>query len=194
MDPFEAYEAFLAVRRHLNDPRYSFQRYNGHLRVNKESFLRRGDRHFFYKLSKKEDPVSYALAGLVERPDGWVTDLVGPDGDETYLRWRGRQESLVYNVGKELSALGTGLDELLQVRDGQHPLLLEAYVGKRISPETMLAVNEVTGAFRDWNRRIIDPVVWPARYLLLKKYRDFVNLGEKKDRIRKVIVDNLSGS
>ena len=51
---FDAYKVYLALKQHFTS-NYDYFKYNGKVRAGEESFLKRNDRFFFRKLSKKYD-------------------------------------------------------------------------------------------------------------------------------------------
>lgn len=189
MDAFEAYGMFLAMRAHFTQPNYSYHRYNGKIRTSMDKFMARNDRYFFHKLSKREDPESYALAQFIEKPDVWITSFFTSDADENYERWKNRRDALVYNFERDLGKLDDDFNSNLRVVGGLHPPLLELYLEKEVCHETMVVLNELTGAFNSWNAKISDDVVWPAIFTKLRKYRAFMKLDDKKDRLRQKILD-----
>ena len=52
MDAFDAYKVYIALKSHFNSD-YDFNKYNGKTSVSLDSFLKRGDRHFFGKVGRK---------------------------------------------------------------------------------------------------------------------------------------------
>ena len=64
---FEAYKTYLALKRHFTSD-YNYFKYNGKIRASEESFLRRNDRFFFRKLSKKynkEELVDFYVSNFI---------------------------------------------------------------------------------------------------------------------------------
>ena len=50
---------YLAIRLHFQSPNYDFVKYNGEIKCTKESFMKRNDRYFFHKLSKRYNRPEY---------------------------------------------------------------------------------------------------------------------------------------
>lgn len=192
MTAFEAYGMFLAMRAHFNQKGYSFVKYNGKIRTSYDKFIQRNDRYFFHRLSKKDEPQDYVLANLLEKPTAWITDLLEPECDETYLAWRKRQDSLTYIFESEIRNLDDNFNENFKVVDGQHPKLLELYLEGKVSHETMVILNDLTAAFPKWNAKINDTVVWPAIFEKLRKYRELIRIGDRKEVFKKKILDRFT--
>ncbi|HIE49089.1 MAG TPA: hypothetical protein EYP94_03210, partial [Gammaproteobacteria bacterium] len=53
LEAFDAYKMYLAIRLHFQSPNYDFVKYNGEIRCSQDSFMKRNDRYFFHKLSKR---------------------------------------------------------------------------------------------------------------------------------------------
>lgn len=191
MEAFEAYGMFLAMRAHFNQKGYSFVKYHGKIRTSQEKFMQRNDRYFFHRLGKKDDPESYVLANLLEDPTMWITSLLEPDCEETYNAWKKRQDSLSYVLENELRHLDDDFNLNFKVVDGQHPLLLELYLEGKVCHETMVILNELTSAFPKWNTSINDPVVWPAIFEKLRKYRELLKIGDRKESFKQKILDRF---
>lgn len=67
------------------------------------------------------------------------------------------------------------LDELLQVKNGQHPVLLKQYLAKKVSPETMILFDELTKYIAVWDKQISETIVWKEQSKRLKKHSTFVS-------------------
>lgn len=183
---------FLAMRAHFNQKGYSFVKYNGKIKTSYDKFIQRNDRYFFHRLGKKDEPQDFTLANLLENPNLWITDMLGPEHDEIYHAWRKRYDSLTYLFETELGKLDDDFNENFKVINGQHPKLLELYLEGQVSHETMVILNELTAAFQKWNTKINDPVVWPATFEKLRKYRELLPIADKKDIFRKKIIDKFT--
>lgn len=192
MDPFEAYTMFLALRAHFNQKSYNYHRYNGKVRTNYDSFLRRKDRFFFTKLGRKPDPEGYALANLLENPKLWISDLFDQNADDVYTDWVKRRDSLSHQLQENISKMDDDFNKNFEVINGQHPKLLELYLENEVSHETMIILNELTSSFKTWNKKIDDEIIWPEIYLKLKKYRDFMNISGSIPKFQKIIIDRFT--
>ena len=177
-DAFDIYTMYLALKQHFTTESYDYFKYHGRVKANKESFLRRRDRYFFHKISKKKDPLHFLLANFVEKGDFYIGD--NPD-DEIYLKWKGNQEKLTYTFKNDIDQLESPFYDNFKT-DGQHPLVLQLFYQKKISKETLIIINDIfrNEIFDYWNEVISDPVVWPQTYKLLTKYKPFLTYDKKK--------------
>lgn len=177
-DAFDIYTMYLALKQHFTTESYDYFKYHGRVKANKESFLRRRDRYFFHKISKKKDPLHFLLANFVEKGDFYIGD--NPD-DEIYLKWKGNQEKLTYTFKNDIDQLESPFYDNFKT-DGQHPLVLQLFYQKKISKESLIIINDIfrNEIFDYWNEVISDPVVWPQTYKLLTKYKPFLSYDKKK--------------
>lgn len=183
MDAFQAYKTYLALKNHFNSKTYDYFKYNGRTRASLLTFEKRSDRYFFHKLAKRGDCINYLVSNFLEG-DCWVGDLVNEQtAEKTYRKWKRRIESLSYVYKNDLDNLKENFNSNLIVEDGQYPFLLKQYLRKNISPETILLIDDLTGCFKMWNKKIEEKILWPSTYLKLKKYRPFFTIDLKKYKV-----------
>ena len=194
MDAFQTYGTFLALKRHFTSETYDYFRYNGKVKTNYDKFLQRKDKYHFHKLGKHEDLENFILSNLIVDSDIWVTDMNQSKAEENYLKWKKRIQSLTYNFRTEIGKFpeSTTFDDLLVVKDGQHPMMLQLYLRGSVSLETLMIINDLTSVFKHWNSSITDEIIWPSLYMRMKKYRTFLKLEGKSSEYRKIIVDKYT--
>lgn len=183
---------FLALKRHFTSDSYSYFKYNGKVKLNQESFLKRNDKYMFHKLSKKDDLEQFILSNILANEDVWVTGLLDSKADDIHKARRKRVESMTYNFKREMSSIkDRDFNTMLKCTDGQHPQLLRLYQNGTISMESLMIVNECTSVFKHWNKSIVDEIIWPSLYRKMKKYRDFLTLGDKTSEYSELIVNTF---
>lgn len=185
--PYQAFQLYIAIKNHFLTE-YDFFKYNGKVKTQYSSFEVRKDKYFFTKLQKHSDPIGLLVSQFIDNPNTWIGDIVGNEVSElVYNRWKKRQESLTYLFKQNLALLPTDKDQLLEAADGQHPLLLQKYVGSNIYPETVILLNFHLNFFPYWANSIDDNVIWPGIHKKLTKYAPFIK--QNKTGIKKIIVD-----
>ena len=102
---FRVYVNYIALKKHFDTDGYDYHKYNGKIRASFEKFQTRPDAFFFYKLSKKDDPLKILLSNLILNPKAWIRDIVEERGEENYLNWQRKMDSLSYNFKNELKKL-----------------------------------------------------------------------------------------
>lgn len=185
MTPFETYKTFLALKAHFTQPSYDYVKYHGKVNADHKAFERRRDKYQFYKLSKHKDVVGYLVANFVNGSPMWVGDLLTPESEQVYADWLRRQQSLTYLVSQDIATINGDLKDSIIVPPGEYPTLLKLYKQKKVSAETIVALNKVLTFFPYWNKKIQDPVIWPSVRDKLIKYDPFVHIDY--DKVKKQI-------
>ena len=178
---FEAYKTYLALKRHFTSD-YNYFKYNGKIRASEESFLRRNDRFFFRKLSKKynkEELVDFYVSNFIIS-NNWVGNLVSQESEDNYVQYKRRRESLSYHFDVELRWVidhcrdrNLELNKLLLVEDNNHPLLLKFLLQKKISIDTLIIMDSVLKFLSHWDDNL-DDIVWEEKKRLIIKYNKFL--------------------
>lgn len=185
--PYQAYQLYVAIKNHFSTS-YDYFKYGGKVKTQYSSYEVRKDKYFFTKLQKHSDPIGLLVSQFVDNPNAWIGDIVNFESSEmVYNRWKNRQDSLTYLFKQNIQALPTDKDKVLEVIDGQHPLLLQRYIGTNIYPETVILLNFHLNFFPYWENAIDDHAIWPVAYKTLVKYTPFVK--QNKTAIKKIIVD-----
>ena len=182
---FEAFALYNALKTHFTSSSYDFFKYNGKTNVTKDSFMKNKAKYQFYKLSRKysqEELRNFFIANLVYGDSKWVGEMTGPIGEEVYKKWQKINQSLTYRFENDILGL-VGEDDpekLLEVHDGQHPLLLVEVMSGTISLETMVILNDIMNFLPMWNKKISDDIIWPNWRLKCEKYAPFVTYDKTK--------------
>jgi len=178
---FDAYKTYLALKRHFTSD-YDYFKYNGKVRAGEESFLRRNDRFFFRKLSKKydrEELVDFYVSNFIIS-NNWVGNLVSQESEDNYVQYKKRRESLSYHFDSELRWAvdycrdrSLELNKLLLVEDNNHPLLFKFLLQKKISIDTLIIMDSVLKFLTHWDDNL-DDIVWEEKKRLIIKYKKFL--------------------
>lgn len=179
MSAYNVYETYLALRQHFTNPNYDYFRYSGKVRTNIESFNKRRDRYFFEKLSRKKtesEVINYFVSNFIQSSDPskmWVGELK-TNGDENYLNWKTRTQSLSYRFKQELNILTekNHLYEALFSESGSHPRIIKQYLGGKVSIETLVILDDLTSFMNKLN---VDDVIVSLVIHKVKKYRPFLS-------------------
>ena len=188
-EAFELYCYYLAVKRHFTSD-YDFFKYNGKTNIKAESFEKRNDKRYFHKLTRVFDPKGRILANLIANPNCWIGDIQDEPGEKIYLAWAKRKEALTHTVREEMSSLNEDFNSNLIVTDGQYPRLLQLYMMKKVSLETLVIIDDLVGACAYWDSRITDPVIYPSVRILIKKVRPFMDYDKAK--MKKLILASFT--
>ena len=189
MSAYNVYETYLALRQHFTNPNYDYFRYSGKVRTNIDSFNKRRDRYFFEKLSRKKteaEVINYFVSNFIQSSDPskmWVGELK-TNGDENYLNWKTRTQSLSYRFKQELNILTEKIHlyEALFSENGSHPRIIKQYLGGKVSIETLVILDDLTSFMKKLN---VNDVVISLVIHKVKKYRPFLSY-DKEIFIREI--------
>lgn len=179
MTAFESYKMYVALKLHFTTDSYDFFKFNGKTKATEENFQKRKDRYFFKKLVNKHkecEVLPYFVANFVSDPSNWIGTMIRTDGDDTYQDWKKRMESLHYTFSEDVDFLLSEVhefDDLFKV-DGAHPPLLKFLLGKRISMETFVIMNQILDFIPRFDRMITEQIIWKDVRRTALKYSPFL--------------------
>ena len=180
---YDAYTLYLGIKLHFHSKDYDFIKYNGKVKSDINSFLKRKDKYHFGKLFKthKQELQDFYIANLSLK-DSWAGDLLDNECVKVYKEWKRRNQKLSYLFETEVSDLlrKKNINQVLEVKNGQHPILLKEFLGKKISLETMCILDEIIGFTKDWERLISENLVYPDVQNRINKYKSFISVDYKK--------------
>ena len=181
MTAFEAYRQFLALKLHFTSEHYDYFKYNGKHNATMASFEKRTDKRFFKKLVRKNINITeYYVANLVNGKE-WISQFE----DSVWKDWLSRSQSIEYNFINEAEKLLTSagnFDIIFNCDEGTHPKLLNAYLAKKISLETLVILDRLVRYRRVFDREIDESYIWPKVSMLIQKYEPFVKVNIVKCR------------
>ena len=187
MNEFEAYQKYIALKLHFTSD-YDYFKYNGKTNVTLNSFNERKDKFHFKKIVKKygdENIIEYFVANLInEKP--WI----GSMDVATYSQWLGRIQSIEYifeNDAKNLLTTVDNFDIIFTSVDGNHPKVLRAYLGKKISLETLVVFEKLLHYRKRFDKDIKEEFIWPKVSRLIEKYEPFIEADT--NRCKKLLVE-----
>ena len=183
MQPIDVYQMYCAMKAHFSKSSYNFIKYGGKTKVSRDSFWKRNDRYFFVKISKKynnDEIKDYLLSNFIQNRNGYIANF----NDQNYENWLDRK-MMFYNIfQQELKPYIKNFEPLFEVKDGNHPTLLKEYLGKRVSLETMVILDELVDFTKNWDEQLGDDVVWPDIKNLMKNYKGFLTTDKNKYRMK----------
>jgi hypothetical protein len=186
MDAFHAYKIYIALKNHFNQPSYDYIKYNGKTNVTQNSFMKRRDKGFFSKASRKYggDIKDYFIANMIKDPDKWIGDY----NEENYIDWMKRRDSLSYIFKNELD--GGDFNKLFDIADNNHPIILKRYLASAISLETLVILDNLVGFTKEFDKKMEDDFIWPSISTLIKKYKVFIKVD--RDKYRGILISQFS--
>ena len=189
VDPYEVYIKYLALKSHFSDLNYDYFKYNGKVKAWRSTFDTRKDKYFFYKLSKKKDPIEYLVANFIGSNDFYIGNIRADESDQIYMDYKKRKESLSYVFKSDLSKMKENFNDNIVVPDNEHPYLLRFYMRGDISLETLTLINKCVNIFDYWDKELKDDIIWPDIKLKAIKYDPFMSVDINK--YREIILSNF---
>ena len=196
MDAFDAYKIYTAIKNHFVLDNYNYFKYNKKINLSYDSFLKRKDKIFFAKLGNKKDKYleEFLVANFLHDPKIWVGELLSEECETKYNEWRKRQESLGYIFKNEMSFIeGWDADELnvwFGVNKGEHPKIIQMYLRKEISLETLVILDSILSFTKRYDKEITDPI-YKEVSKLCNKYQPFLKFDTQraKKSLRELVVN-----
>lgn len=179
-ESFNWYVKYLAMKKHFTSDGYDYHKYNGKIRASYDKFRTRNDAYFFEKLSRKENPEKLMLANMLVKPTVWIREIVEDEGEERYVDWQRKIQSLGRIFTIDLDQLDHNYQANFTSVNGQHPLIMTQYVQKKISLETLTILATMSNIFPYWEKEIVDKIIAYDIMRLIRKYRPFLDIDEKK--------------
>ena len=177
----DAYRCYLALKNHFTKDHYDYHKYRGKTRATNAAFYKRKDRFWFEKFARQKsdkEVVDFFVSNFVYSTDPgtmWIGEMI-KEGEERYVQWQKRVQSLSYIFKEEVSTLfdDSKVDEVFDCSAG-HPPILKSYLGKKTSLETLVICDRIFEYRKDFDQKLDDPV-WETVSRKIKKYGPFLNI------------------
>lgn len=182
-ESFNAYVKYLALRKHFTDDKYDYFKYNGKVRASIDKFRTRNDAYFFAKLAKRDDYEQLMLANFLVKPESWIRDILGQEGETVYTEWKKKIDSLSRVFRTDLNKLTNDYAETYEdtflVKE-THPPIMTAYLQRNISIETFTIMSFIANVFDYWEKNLVDKIIAPDIIRMSRKYRPFLDIDIKR--------------
>ena len=179
-DSFRWYVKYLAMKKHFTSDGYDYHKYHGKIRASFDKFRTRNDAYFYEKLSRKDNPEHLMLANMLVKPNVFIREIIEQEGEDRYIDWQRKIDSLSRIFKSDLNLLDDNFQANFTSVNGQHPFIMTMYMQKKISLETITILAKISNIFPYWEKEIVDKIVAGDIIRLLKKYRPFLEIDEKK--------------
>lgn len=195
MTGFEVYKTYLAIKLHFTKDDYNYFTFNGKSRASESSFEKRKDRYFFKKLATKFDKdtiLQFFVSHFVENSSTWIGDL-SVYNSSTYNAWKKKIQSMTFMFENDIDYLIDicNFEDLFDCKSGNHPILLQAYLGDRVTLESMVILNALVKYIPDFDKKIKEPIVWSEVRKKVVKYEPFLSID--KTKYKRILLQKLDG-
>ena len=189
MEAFDAYKMYLGIRLHFSSPNYDFEKYNGKVNCSHSSFLKRNDRYFFHKLSKRYNrpELQEFLVGNFAVEDKinpkWLT---GDAAKENYNEWIKVQQSVTRVFDQDLKKcldFHKPFGGLFKCESKTHPPIVKLLLQKKISIVSAIILDHYLNWIEHINHEVDEEWVWPKLQNTLHKCQPFIKFDEDKCKV-----------
>ncbi len=182
MEPYDAYKLYLAMKLHFTSAKYNIVEQKGRVTTTREAFASRKDNFIFAGLSRKYNEkqfVNLLLANFItgDQNGGLYERQLQ---QERYVEWTARQEKLTYLFSQDIQNLYSKSATPLISINGQHPIAVKMYLGKKISLETLVILDKLQGCAIMNDTELKNDIIWNDLKSLIKKYRPFLKVNREK--------------
>ena len=180
MDAAEVYLTYCSIKAHFSRKNYDYHKFNGKTTAKKASFYKRRDRIFYARIARKykskKDIENFIISNFIATKNGYI----GSFKEDNYIAWKKKTEALTYNFINEMTPYADRFEELFKWEDN-HPLLLKEYLGKRVSIESMVILQELVNYMKSWKDK---DLIWKDHKLLISKYKNFLTIDTKSCKLK----------
>ena len=184
MEAIDVYLMYCAMKAHFGKTDYDFVTYKGKTRIKRDSFYKRKDRYFFVKISRKykteENIKNYFVSNFIKDSKGYVSNF----NDENYEEWKNKRANFYDQFTLEIMPFIKNFNPIFFIEDNEHPILLKEYLGKRISLETLIILDELVDFSKTWNKKLSEDYIWQDIKNMMNNYKRFLTLDKNKYRIQ----------
>lgn len=184
MEAIDTYLMYCALKAHFGKTDYDFVTYHGKTRIKRDSFYKRKDRSFFVKISRKykteENIKNYFVSNFIKDSKGYVSNF----SDENYEEWKDKRANFYNQFTLEIGPFVKNFNPIFFIKDDEHPILLKEYLGKRVSLETLIILDELVEFTKTWNKKLSEDYIWQDIKKLMNNYKRFLTLDKNKYKIQ----------
>ena len=184
MEAIDTYLMYCALKAHFGKTDYDFVTYHGKTRIKRDSFYKRKDRGFFVKISRKykteENVKNYFVSNFIKDSKGYVSNF----SDENYEEWKDKRANFYNQFTLEIGPFVKNFNPIFFIKDDEHPILLKEYLGKRVSLETLIILDELVEFSKTWNKKLSEDYIWQDIKKLMNNYKRFLTLDKNKYKIQ----------
>lgn len=121
----------------------------------------------------------------------WIGEII-KNGDQKYLDWQRKVQSLSYIFKEEIDPLFSkkNFNDMFFIVGSKHPKLLKLFLKKEISIESMIILNKILNYKKDFDSKLDDPV-WQLVSNKITKYSPFLNIdvSKFKEILKKIVIN-----
>jgi len=183
MTPEFAYKKYVSLKLHFSTKNYDYFKYMGAVRVSYDAYENRRDKILFNKACKlynKPEYLGLLISSFLESPNAWIGDILSDSGENKFIEWKRRIQSLRYRFSEDLDYIknyiddnSISFDELFK-KENPYPKIVKMALQNQINVETFLIMNSVLNFIPKIDSFIDDTVLWDSYKTKCIKYSPFI--------------------
>lgn len=194
---FEAYRLYISLKNHFTTEKYDFEKYHGKTKLSDDfikKFENRTDRFKYQKLSRlydKEYLIYFIAANMIEDVF-WIDELLTEEAKKRFGKFLKNHESVTYIFESELNLLleSNKFSDLFKVKKETVPIIVNMFLGKRISIHTMIILNDMVNYVKKFDKSLSNDFIWSKVSLKIRKSKPFIQYDDKK--IKNILKNRLT--
>ena len=130
--------------------------------------------------------VGFLVSNFAHNDSNWTKSLLEQEAEDIYTNWKRITEAMSKFYVDELTKVcpePKEFNKLFEVKDGQFPTLLVAFMQNEVSLETMVILNNIFDFIRIWDKKIEDDIIYPKISRKIRKYGSFLNVDVSKYKL-----------
>ena len=183
MQAVDVYLMYCALKAHFQGD-YDYHKFGGKTKTKRESYYKRKDRFFFAKTAvkyKDTEVLNYFVSNFIQDRSGYIANFT----DKNYETWMNKRAMFYEIFSQEMQPFVKNFEPLFECKNEQHPTLLKEYLGKRISLETMIILDDLVEFSKKWDKDLAwDDFIWADVKKLMNNYKGFLTINTDKYRIK----------
>ena len=180
---------YLAIRLHFQSPNYDFVKYNGEIRCSQDSFMKRNDRYFFHKLSKRynrPELQDFLVANFAVEDSVNPKWLTGDAAESNYKEWTKIQQSISRVFDQDLKTCieyHKPFGGLFKCESKTHPPIVKLLLQKKISIVSAIILDHYLNWIEHINHEVDEEWVWPKLQSTLHNCQPFIKFDKEKCKV-----------
>jgi len=183
VDGFKAYRYYLAIKLHFTTEKFNVFENRGNVKGTREAFNARNDRYIFEKLANKysedREIIQFFVANFAYGNETAI--YAGQEAEDNLTEWTKRKQSITQKFIDDLAIILTHIEvnklptaSIFNFIDSAYPVLLELFIGGKISIETLRIIDDIHPILEKWQENNSIKYIWNQEMLRIKKLTGFV--------------------
>lgn len=192
LDEYGVYCIYLSINMHYNVDSYNALKYNFKVRAKQQTFWKRKDRYFFYRIGQKlnwdrEEIINYFNA-YFSGGVNWLGDML--ENDPVWVEYQKKMQSLNYIFENDIYNLHDDIEDfnvLFEIKEGAHPPIIQKLLQGDICIETIVVLNKMLGFIP--KLKITETIVWPDLKKRILNYSQMIDQRINTATCKKITLD-----